>query len=185
MAFYNTSARYLLALSRERILPAALSRTHPTRRSPHIASMVVTGLGLAYILGFTLYDSSTEAAFLKLGTWTPLLGVLGILAVQAIVSVAIIRYFLTQARDGFHWWRTLVAPMIGGLAQAGACYLLVANRGTLAGAGDVFFVKAIPWVVLIVFLGGCGLAVWLKSSAQDRFARIGSLEHEEPAAAPA
>lgn len=185
MAFYNTSARYLLALSRERILPAALSRTHPTRRSPYIASMVVTGLVFVYILGFTMYDSSTEAAFLKLGTWTPLLGVLGILAVQAIVSVAIIRYFLTQARDGFHWWRTMVAPIIGGLAQAGACYLLVSNRATLTGAGDVFFVKAIPWVVLIVFLGGCGLAVWMKTSAEDRFARIGSLEHEEPAAATA
>ena len=185
MAFYNTSARYLLTLSRERILPAALSRTHPTRRSPYIASMVVTGLVFVYILGFTMYDSSTEAAFLKLGTWTPLLGVLGILAVQAIVSVAIIRYFLTQARDGFHWWRTMVAPIIGGLAQAGACYLLVSNRATLTGAGDVFFVKAIPWVVLIVFLGGCGLAVWMKTSAEDRFARIGSLEHEEPAAATA
>lgn len=178
MAFYNTSARYLLALSRERILPAALSRTHPKRRSPYIASMVVTGLVFLYILGFTLYDPSTEAAFLKLGTWTPLLGVLGILAVQAIVSVAIIRYFLTRARDGFHWWRTLVAPVIGGLAQAGACYLLISNRGTLAGAEDVFFVKAIPWVVLIVFLAGCGLAVWMRTSARDRFDRIGTLEHE-------
>jgi type IV secretory pathway VirB2 component (pilin) len=139
-----------------------------------------------YILGFTLYDSSTEAAFLKLGTWTPLLGVLGILCVQAIASFAIIRYFMTQARDGFHWFKTLVAPIVGGLAQFGACYLLIANRGELAGAGDVLFVKAIPWIVLVVFLLGAALAVWMKTSAQDRYARIGSIEHDAaPAAAGA
>jgi amino acid transporter len=182
MAFYNTSARYLLSLSRERILPAALGRTHRKRQSPHIASIAVTVLVGLYLLGFTIYDPSTESFFLKLGTWTPLLGVLGILGVQAIASFAIIRYFMTQASDGFHWWRTLVAPVIGGLAQAGACYLLIANRGALAGAGDVFFVKAIPWVVLVVFLAGGAMALWLKANAPDRYARIGSMEHVEPAA---
>jgi amino acid transporter len=184
MAFYNTSARYLLSLSRERILPAVLMRTHPKRHSPHIASIAVTALVGLYLLGFTIYDPSTEAFFLKLGTWTPLLGVLGILGVQAIASFAIIRYFMTQAQDGFHWWRTLVAPIIGGLAQIGACYLLIANRGALAGAGDVFFVKAIPWTVLVVFLAGGAMALWLKSNAPDRYAQIGSVEHVEPAAPP-
>jgi len=184
MAFYNTSARYLLSLARERVLPAVLMRTHPRRQSPHIASAAVTAVVAVYLLGFTIYDPSTEAFFLKLGTWTPLLGVLGILAVQAIASFAIVRFFLTRARDGFHWWKTLVAPIIGGLAQIGACYLLIANRGALAGAQDVFFVKAIPWTVLVVFLGGGAMALWLRARAPERYARIGSMEHGEPAPAP-
>lgn len=186
MAFYNTSARYLFSLSREGVLPAALARTHAKRQSPHVASLAVTAMVFLYLLGFTIYDPSTEAFFLKLGTWTPLLGVLGILAVQALVSVAIIRYFRTQAKDGFHWWKTMVAPVIGGLAQAGACYLLIANRGALAGTGDVFFVKAIPSVIAIVFLGGVGYALWLKANARGTFARIGTIEtgDEAPATAP-
>ena len=64
--------------------------------------MVVSAIVGLYMLGFTIMDPSTEAALLKLGTWTPLLGVLGILAVQGLCSVAIIRFFLTEARDGFH-----------------------------------------------------------------------------------
>jgi len=140
MAFYNTSARYLFSLARERIVPASLGRTHPKRHSPYIASMAVSILVGLYILGFTIYDSSTEASLLKLGTWTPLLGV---------------------------------------LAQIGACYLLIANRGELAGAGDVFFVKAIPWIALVVLLGGMALALWMKTSAADRFARIGAFEHDD------
>jgi amino acid transporter len=181
MAFYNTAARYLYSLSRERVLPASLGRTHRTRHSPYIASMVVTGLVAAYILGFVLYDPSTSAFFLKLGTWTPLLGVLGILAVQAIASIAIVRYFATTAADGFHWFKTLVAPVVGGVAQIGACYLLIANRAELAAAKGVFFVDAIPWIVVAAFLAGMAYAVYLRVAARGRYAQIGSFEHDDPA----
>jgi amino acid transporter len=180
MAFYNTAARYLYSLSRERALPAALGRTHATRHSPYVAGLVVGAICAVYMLGFTLYDSSTSASLLKLGTWSPLLGVLGILGVQAIASFAIIRYFLTAARDGFHWWKTLVAPVLGGLAQIGACYLLIANRAALAGAGDVFFIKALPWLVLAGFVLGVAVALWMKVSASDRFRLIGSFEQDDP-----
>src|SRR4051795_2191388 len=122
MAFYNTGARYLFALAREGVLPRALGTTHKTRRGPVVASMVVTGIVGLYMLGFTIMDPSTEAALLKLGTWTPLLGVLGILAVQGLCSVAIIRFFLTEARDGFHPVKTLIAPDPG-RAGDGRCVL--------------------------------------------------------------
>jgi amino acid transporter len=184
MAFYNTSARYLFSLSREGLLPRALSRTHPDRHSPYVAATVVSALVGAYILGFTLYDSSTEAFFLKLGTWTPLLGVLGILGVQALCCVAIIRYFQTDAKDGAHWWRTMLAPILGLLGQLGACYLLIDNRGALAGS-EVFFVKGIPWFVLATFLGGIAYALYLKSRDAARYSAIGSFEHDEPLAATA
>ena len=96
MSFYNTSARYLFALGREGVLPGALARTS-SRHSPAVASMTVTVLVGMYCLAFVIYDPSTEGALLKLGTWSPLLGMLGILAVQGLVSVAIIRYFRPPA----------------------------------------------------------------------------------------
>ena len=46
MAFYNTSARYLFSLSREKVLPKALGRVHPKTHSPYIASVAVTGPGV-------------------------------------------------------------------------------------------------------------------------------------------
>ena len=76
MAFYNTGARYLFSLAREGVLPAAARPHAPKASSPVVASMVVTAIS-RLLLGFTLYDSSTEAALLKLATWSPLLGVLG------------------------------------------------------------------------------------------------------------
>ena len=175
MAFYNTSARYLFALGREGVLPGALARTS-TRRSPVTAAMTVTALVGLYCLGFVLYDPSTEGALLTLGTWSPLLGVLGILAVQALVSVAIVRYFATTARDGFHWWSTLVAPVLGFAAMTAACVLLVVNRYDLAGASDAAYIVLLPWVVLAVFVAGMVVAAVLRSRHPDRYARIGQFE---------
>jgi amino acid transporter len=172
MAFYNTSARYLFALGRERVLPAALSSTS-RRHSPAAASMTVTVLAGLFMLTFVLYDPSTEGALLKLGTWAPLLGVLGILAVQALVCVAIIRYFLTTARDEFHWWTTLVAPVLGGAAMIGACWLLIANRATLSGAKDVPFITLIPWAVIAMFAAGVVIAVVMRARRPERYVDLG------------
>jgi hypothetical protein len=131
------------------------------------------------MLAFTISDSSTEAALLKLGTWTPLMGVLGILAVQGVCSIAIIRYFRTHEPDGFHPVKTLIAPIVGFLAMAGACYLLIANRAALSGAGSATYIKLVPWVILVVFLIGCGVALWMRSTAPSRYQKIGRFVREE------
>lgn len=178
MAFYNTGARYLFALGREGVLPGALARTSK-RRSPVISSMTVTAIVAVYCFCFTLYDPSTEAALLKLGTWSPLLGVLGILGVQALVSIAIIRYFRTAARDGFHWWSTFIAPVIGFAAMTGACVLLITYRYDLAGAADAVFIQVLPWVVLAIFVAGMAVAAVLRRLHPTRYARIGQFEVAE------
>jgi amino acid transporter len=178
-AFYNTAARYAFSLGRERVLPRSLSRTHPRHHSPHVAGVLITCLVGGWILAFTLSDSSDSAALLKLGTWSPLMGVLGILFVQAIASVAIIRYFLTTGRDGFHWFKTLVAPVVGGLSMVVACYLLIVNRTALSGAGGALFIQAIPWVILATFLIGCGIGLYYRSVDKLRFHSIGRIVFDD------
>src|SRR6201990_1861673 len=179
MAFYNTGSRYIFSLAREGQLPRALGRVHPTQRGPVHASMLVAAIVGVYMLAFTLSDSSTLAALLKLGTWTPLMGVLGILAVQGVCSVAIIRYFRTEDPEGFHWLKTLVAPVLGFLAMAGACYLLIDNRAALSGAGDATYIKLVPWVILVVFPIGRASAPWMRGSSPDRYRQIGRFVREE------
>ena len=179
MAFFNTSARYLFSLGREGVLPGALARTS-SHQSPGIASMTVTVLVGLYTAAFVIYDPSTEGALLKLGTWSPLLGVLGILAVQGLTSVAIVRYFLVSARNGFHWFTTLVAPVLGFLAMAGACGLLIANRDTLAAAEGVPFITLLPWVVLAMFVAGVAVALWLRSRRPAVYADLGHFTLTDP-----
>ncbi len=175
MAFFNTAARYLFALGREGVLPGALARTS-TRQAPAAAAMTVTTIVGVYCLAFVIYDPSNEGALLKLGTWSPLLGMLGILGVQALCSVAIIRYFATTAREYFGWWSTLVAPLLGFAAMVAACVLLVMYRFDLSGAADALFIQVLPWVVVVVFAAGMALAAVLKARYPERYARIGQFE---------
>jgi amino acid transporter len=179
LAFYNTSSRYFFSMGREGILPRSLGRVHPTHRSPYLASMLVTVLVVLYAGAFTLSDTSTLAALLKLGTWSPLLGVLGILAIQALVSFAIIRYFLTTGRGNHHRIKTLLAPLVGGVAQIGACYLLIKYRGDLSGAADNWFIKLIPWLVVAIFLSGIVAALYWRSSQPEKYEAIGRFVHED------
>jgi hypothetical protein len=106
--------------------------------------MAVTVIVAQYMLAFVLAGHSTEAALTELGTWSPLLGVLGLLAVQALGCVAIVRYFLVHAGPDFRAWATLIAPILGGLAMAGGVTLLMLNRDALSGVGDAGFVLAMP-----------------------------------------
>ena len=123
-------------------------------------------------------DSSTEAALLKLATWTPIVGVFGLLAVQALTSFAIVRYFRTVAPEHGHVWKTFVAPLVGGGLMVFSAYLLLHNREALA-AGDPFVVKSAPWIILAVFVLGVGAALWFRARDAARYAAVGRFVHEE------
>jgi amino acid transporter len=178
MAFFNTSCRYFYSMGRERIIPPVFGKTHPDHRSPYVAAILTTVLVGAFVLGFTLYDSSTLGSILKLGTWGPLMGMLGILAVQTLTSLAIIKYFMTTARDGMHWWKTVLAPLIGGAGCVVAAWLMIENRTTLAG-GNPLYIEFIYVPIILFFVAGAGLALWYRSRDPQRYEAIGRFVHQD------
>jgi amino acid transporter len=184
LAFHNTSCRYLFAMGREGILPRVLGRTHSKHKSPWASAIAVTALTTGILTLFTTGAVSTFAAhdpltaLANLGTWIPFQGVLGLLAIQAIVSLAIIRFFQKpENADGRHWFKTLVAPAIGFVTQVIAIYLMVVNRAQLAG--DVGYVRIIPLMVAAIFAVGLLLAAIYRTKARARYAGIGQFVHEE------
>ena len=179
MAFFNTGCRYLFSMGREGVLPSALGKTHPKHKSPHVAG-VVAGIFLAiYVGAFFIYDSSVLGALLVLGTWSPLLGVSGILAIQALVSVAIIVYFARNKQ--MHWLKTLIAPIIAAVTQAYAVYLLMKFRGDLSAAAGVPFIDYLWLWPIIVFAIGVVIALVLRSTNPQKYAGIGRYLHEDVA----
>ena len=170
-AFFNTASRYFYSLGREGVLPRALGRTHPAHRSPYIASLVAGVIVFAWVVGFYLYDRSVLGALLKLGTYGPVLFVFGILGIQALCSFAIIWYFWTKARDGWHWWKTGLAPLIGGGLQIPVMYLVNHYSGTLGG--NVPILKYMVPIMFAVFIGGMALGWYYKVTDPARYEAIG------------
>jgi amino acid transporter len=179
MAFHQCAARYLYAIGREGFLHPALGRTHAKHGSPYIASFVQSGIAVALVGGFWLTD---QDPYIHLYTLLAILGTMAILIVQTLCSFAVIGYFRRNHPEDRHWFRTLTAPLLGGIGMIAVVVLLVINMDTAAGAAaDTFFFKAIPWIVGLVFFGGLGLGLYLRARRPERYEIIGRIVLEDSA----
>ena len=182
LAFHNCAARYLYAIGREGLISRSLGRTHPTHGSPYVASFVQTGIAAAIILVFWV---SGQDPYLGLYVLMAILGTFAILVVQTLCSFAVIGYFRKNHPEARHWFRTFLAPLLGGIGMATVVVLLLLNAGTAAGdASETLLFKLIPWIVVGVFLIGVALALYLRSSNPERYRLIGRIIYEDSAERP-
>jgi amino acid transporter len=193
LAFWNTANRYLFSMGRERILPSALGRTHATHKSPFVATLIVgifvaavtllfaagwVGTGQQAALGVT--ESDPIVALFQIGTWLPFQGNMLLLPIMALCDMAILVYFLRpENRDGFHWFKTLVAPIIGAGSISFAVWLMLQNRGALTTGSNTGWAFAVPFYALGIFLGGCVLGVIYYIWSRKRYDAVGRFVHEE------
>ena len=175
-AFHNNAARYLYSLGRDGILPRALGRTHHRYKSPHVANAAQAVIAAGTVAIFAIRGADP---LLQLGTWLAIFCTLGVIAVQLVVSVAVIGYFNRIGRESrADVLKTLVAPLVGATAQLVVIILLINNLTFLAGS-DILVVKLIPVYVVVVAVAGFVYALWLRSRDTKRFAAIGALHDEE------
>jgi amino acid transporter len=193
LAFWNTSNRYLFSMGRERILPRLFGRTHATHKSPFVATVVVllfcimvtslfatgaVGGGQRAALGVTQANPIT--ALFQVGTWMPFQGNMLLFPIMALCSVAILVYFLRpENRDGFHWFKTFLAPILGAVTIAYAVYLMLQNRGALTTGTRTGWTFEVPFYALGIFAGGCVLGLIYYFWSKHRYEAVGKFVHEE------
>ena len=112
-----------------------------------------------------------------------LMGVIIILSVQAVVSLAILIYYERYHRDEVHWWKTRLAPLLAFVSQALVVYLLFSNIGFL-GASAYSYAYWLGPIDLAVVLIGIGVAIYYKRKRPDKYEQAGRLINEslQPAA---
>jgi amino acid transporter len=176
MAFHNTTARYAYSLGREGMLPPVLGKTHPRWQSPHIASIAASVLSLIIIGLFAIFVGTGDPSSQAYGQLYGLMAVMGviiILTVQAVVSLAILVYYMRFHRDEVHWWKTVLAPVLAMLTQGYVVYLLFKNIDFL-GAG-YSYAKLFGPIDAAVVLIGIGLAFYYKKYKPETFEKVGRL----------
>ena len=110
----------------------------------------------------------------------PFQGNLLLFPIMALCDVAILVYFLRALnRDGFHWFKTLVAPILGAGSISFAVYLMLQNRGALTTGSRTGWAFAVPFYALGIFLGGCVLGIIYYVWSRKRYDAVGRFVHEE------
>ncbi|ATU95128.1 APC family permease [Phyllobacterium zundukense] len=166
LAVHNIAARYIFSLGRQSCLPAVLGRVHSQHASPHVASVLVTVVTIVATIVFYLAGSDPLLGFGAVGVG---LGTVGIIALQALTSLAVIAYFAKARRS--HWWITILSPLLSFLGLAAAVALAVSKFDLLTGSQSAV-VLTLPVGLLVAFIAGCFYATFLRRGRPEIFARL-------------
>jgi amino acid transporter len=177
MAFHQCASRYLYAIGREGFIHRSLGRTHTKHGSPYIASFVQTAITVAIVGGFFL---AGKDPYIHLYTITAIMGTMALLIVQALCSFSVIVYFRKNHSETRHWFRTLVAPALGGLGMIAAIYLLLKNLDTAAGGATGSLVLTLtPYIVGGVFVLGLAYALYTRAKNPAKYEILGRIVMED------
>ncbi|WJK33104.1 APC family permease [Solwaraspora sp. WMMA2065] len=171
LAFHNMVARYLFALGREQVLPAALGRTHGRTGAPRLGSLAQTGVAGLTIAGYALAGLDP---IVHLFFWLTVTGGLGVLILMTATSLAVLAYF-RHDRRGESRWSTAFAP---GVALNLLVFIL---GGTLIGFGDLLNTPAgsparwaLPGLYAAAVTAGLAWAAVLHRTRRHVYATVGA-----------
>jgi amino acid transporter len=149
LAFHNTLSRYMFALGRAGLLPSALGRSHRSHQSPHIASICQTVIAVVIVGAFALAGADPYA---ELFSWLVGLGTVGVLALQATASLAVVGFFRRNKSES-NPFVTVIAPLLGAAGLIAAVVLALSNFDVLTGASSGV-VPLLPWLLPVAALIG-------------------------------
>ena len=165
IALHQTTARYLFALGRERVLPPALGHTSRRTSAPGAASLTQTVVVGLVIGGGALADADPARAARLLGV----AGGLGILLLLLGASLAALM-FLNRHPNGEGVWSRLVAPGLSTVALGTLAYLAFDDLPALLGVPDRI---VLPAVAAGAVLLGVVYGLALRSASPVTYASIG------------
>jgi amino acid transporter len=177
LALHSAANRYLYVFGREGVLPSGVGAVHHRHRSPHRASLVQSALTVAAL---TVFAVAGLHPYTNLATSMLGLGTLGIIVLQAAAALSVVAFF--RRRSDRHWWRTLLAPLLGAVGLIAASALVVGNFAVLTGS-TASVIVALPWLLPLVAAAGVGYARWMRSARPQRYAGLAAAPVRDETAA--
>jgi amino acid transporter len=175
LSFHGSLNRYVFAMARERLLPAALRRTvsraGPLQDAPVAASLLQTLVMAVAVLVFAAAGADPIAVVF---TWPAAGAAFAVITLLVLASIASIRY-LARHRDTDSVWTRTVLPGLGVMAGVGLLWVMVTRMHTLLGAEQPSSLTTwlIPGLVAAVLCAGLVWAGLLFVLHRTVFAGIG------------
>jgi amino acid transporter len=187
LGVHTTASRFLFAMGRERVLPAALGKTHAKWQTPWNAIFISIALYAVLIWGILLITSSaTEAnftgglptairgGFFTFAYWATL-ATPGVMFCYLLVGLAGVKKGMADGNQRLTISGVL-ASITGLLAVIGSLYY--SFKALPEDPGIKFILQAIPAVMAVLLIAGLGIAGYLKSSKKEAWANMGAVFDE-------
>ncbi len=178
LSFHNTVARYIFALSRERVLLPSLGRigTGSGAGAPIGGSVLQTVFAVVVIAAFAASGSDPVAS---LFTWASAIAAIGILLLLLATSLSVIAYFRRRRTVRESAWRTTVAPLVGSAVILAVLVTTVVNINSLLGT-DVSspLTWILPGIVGVTLVVGMAWGLILRRARPDIYRTVGAGELE-------
>ncbi|AYA20603.1 APC family permease [Streptomyces alfalfae] len=174
LAFHNAINRYGYSLAKEGVLPKAFGAVHPKHRSPYLAGIAQSILALACVTAFALADADP---YRQLLLWMNTPGSLGLVALQALTAVAVLRYFRRIPHEEGRW-RTLITPLAAAVLMTGAIWLIISKIDLMTGASsttNAVLVSMVP----VAFVIGLLVSLRMRRSRPEVYTHFAQ-EADEP-----
>lgn len=170
VTFHNNAARYLYSLGRERLIWRELGRTHPTRRTPYVASLVQsTTIAVVVALFAAFRLDPIVDLFAGLGG----IGTVAVILSQVIVSVAIFVFFRRTGVERRVWHAT-VAPLLATLALGTILVLALMSLDLLLGVTGAA-AWAMVSLIFVALAAGVAYGWFLRLKRPDRYAKLANV----------
>jgi amino acid transporter len=178
LSFHNGVGRYLFGMSRDGVLPAALSRVGyrgSRAGAPIGGSVVQSGLALIVVAAFAVAGADPVVT---LFTWLSTIAALGVMLLMLVTNVAVIGFFRKGGGAQEGAWRRAIAPALGLIGLVVVLGTTVYNISAVtATAPDALVNFLLPGLVALTAIIGIVWGLALRANPEV-YRRIGVGEPE-------
>jgi amino acid transporter len=168
----NAATRVIYAMARNGALPRQLARTHPVHRTPHIATIAVSVLGvvLALLMG---WKWGPLQAFIIIATAVTIVVIL----VYMTVCLGTLVFYWRERRAEFNPLLHGVVPILGMLAFVGPLYYQYRPL-------PPYPTRIANWVAIVWVAIGIGVTIWMSMNRREALANAGRIFVEDETVEP-
>jgi amino acid transporter len=171
LSIHHCVARYIFAMSRDRVVSTRLVRTGKGSAAPVAGSLIQSALSALTVLVFVLLhrDPLTE-----LFTWLEYVSAVGVLLLMAGTSLAVVGFFRRRPELDHNRWQGVVAPLLATAVLGGIVAVTVVNADSVLGtARDSALGQILPGLVAASAVAGLAWAAVLRQYRPGTYERIG------------
>ena len=178
VSFHNSSARYVFAMARERVLPPWLGVVGSRSR----AGAPIGGSLLQSVVALVVFGSFAAAGadpVTTLFTWLSYIAAVGVLALMVATSVAALRYFRTATPTPTSppesVWVRVTAPVLGAVMLSAVLVVTVYNSSAVLGTNSSSpLTVLLPGIVALFAVIGLGWGTILQRVRPAVYQNIGA-----------